>query len=148
VEAVGLWLAKRWGEYFAMLATSAGLPIEIYELAHKITFLSAGAFLVNVALVVYLVCAKRLFGVRGGHRAHEARLRSESIIETELSALAGGEDQLKLPAGPPGAAGPHEALGPHGAARSAQAAGPHGAASRLRQPGPPGERAQADGPAG
>ncbi len=88
VEAVGLWLAKRWGEYFAMVATSAGLPLEIYELAHKITYLRAGAFLLNVALVVYLVYAKRLFGVRGGGTAYEARLRSESIIGAELNALA------------------------------------------------------------
>jgi uncharacterized membrane protein (DUF2068 family) len=85
VEAVGLWLAKRWGEYFAMVATSAGLPLEIYELAHKITFLRVAAFVVNLALVVYLVYAKRLFGVRGGGKAYEARLRSESIIDTEAS---------------------------------------------------------------
>ena len=26
VEGVGLWLARRWGEYFAMVATSLGLP--------------------------------------------------------------------------------------------------------------------------
>ena len=32
VECVGLWLARRWGEYFAMVATSLGLPVEIYEL--------------------------------------------------------------------------------------------------------------------
>ncbi len=100
VEAVGLWLAKRWGEYFAMVATSAGLPIEIYELAHKITILRAGAFLVNVALVVYLVYAKRLFGVRGGGRAYEARLRSESIIDVELQALATAENP-DLASGPP-----------------------------------------------
>ena len=150
VEAVGLWLAKRWGEYFAMVATSAGLPIEIYELAHKITFLSAGAFLVNVALVVYLVCAKRLFGVRGGRRAYEARLRSESIIETELSALAGGKDQLKLPGGPGGTAGSAQAAGPRGAAGSAQAAGPHGTAGSAQAAGPHGTAgsAQAAGPRG
>jgi uncharacterized membrane protein (DUF2068 family) len=88
IEAVGLWLAKRWGEYFAMVATSAGLPLEIYELAHKITFLRVGAFLINVALVVYLVYAKRLFGIRGGGKAYEARLRGVSIIDTEQKALA------------------------------------------------------------
>ncbi len=88
IEAVGLWLAKRWGEYFAMVATSAGLPFEIYELWHKVTWLRAGAFVVNIALVAYLVYAKRLFGVRGGGKAYEQRLRSESIMATELDALA------------------------------------------------------------
>ena len=33
VEGVGLWLGQRWGEYFAMVATSIFLPLEIYELA-------------------------------------------------------------------------------------------------------------------
>ncbi len=29
IEGVGLWLGKRWGEYFAMVATSVFLPYEI-----------------------------------------------------------------------------------------------------------------------
>src|SRR5215471_15177690 len=31
VEAVGLWLGQRWGEYFAMIATSVFLPFEVWE---------------------------------------------------------------------------------------------------------------------
>ena len=104
-EAAGLWLAKRWGEYFAMVATSAGLPLEIYELAHKITMLRAGAFLLNVALVVYLVYAKRLFGVRGGAEAYEARLRSESIMEFAIEAHSRAEAQRPVPATSGGPAG-------------------------------------------
>ena len=73
-----------------MVATSIFLPYEIYDLTVKITFLRVGAFPVNVLLVVYLVRAKRLFGVRGGRRAYEARRRSESIIEVEQAALAAG----------------------------------------------------------
>jgi uncharacterized membrane protein (DUF2068 family) len=88
IEAVGLWLAKRWGEYFAMVATSAGLPFEIYELIDKITVLRLLAFAVNLVLVAYLIITKRLLGVRGGKKAYEARLRTEAIIETELAALA------------------------------------------------------------
>jgi uncharacterized membrane protein (DUF2068 family) len=88
VESVGLWLGKRWGEYFAMIATSAFLPYEIYDLTIKITWLRVGALIINLLLVVYLVWTKRLFGVRGGKRAYEARLRSESVIEVEQAALA------------------------------------------------------------
>jgi uncharacterized membrane protein (DUF2068 family) len=88
VEAVGLWLAKRWGEYFAMVATSIFLPYEVYELTVKITWLRVGALLINLLLVVYLVWSKRLFGVRGGKEAYEARLRTESFIEVEQAALA------------------------------------------------------------
>ena len=88
LEGVGLWLLKRWGEYFAMIATSIGLPFEIWDLSHKVTWLRMVAFLVNLGLVVYLVVTKRLFGVRGGKAAYEARLRSESLLDAEIAALA------------------------------------------------------------
>ena len=88
IEGVGLWLAKRWGEYFAMVATSLGLPYEIYDLSSKITVTRSLLFAVNLALVLYLVITKRLFGVRGGKRAYEARLRSESIMEAAIDAAA------------------------------------------------------------
>jgi uncharacterized membrane protein (DUF2068 family) len=79
-EGIGLWLLKRWGEYFAMIATSAGIPYEIYGLTSRITVLRVVALVINLALVLYLVLSKRLFGVRGGRHAYEARLRSESIL--------------------------------------------------------------------
>jgi uncharacterized membrane protein (DUF2068 family) len=90
-EAFGLWLGRRWGEYFAMVATSVFLPYEVYDLTVKITWLRVAAFMVNLLLVVYLVWTKRLFGVRGGWRAYDAQLRAESIIEVEqAAALAAG----------------------------------------------------------
>ena len=92
VEGVGLWLVKRWGEYFAMIVTSLGLPYEIYDLANKVTVLRVVAFVINLALVLYLVLTKRLFGVRGGKKAYEARLRSESILDAEMAALAAEQD--------------------------------------------------------
>jgi len=87
IEGVGLWLLKRWGEYFAMIVTSIGLPYEVYDLLHKVTPLRVVTFLINLALVLYLVLTKRLFGVRGGKHAYEARLRSESILAAEIAAL-------------------------------------------------------------
>jgi uncharacterized membrane protein (DUF2068 family) len=88
VEGVGLWLARRWGEYFAMVATSFGLPLEIYDLTRKVTALALVVFAINLALVLYLVITKRLFGVRGGKEAYDARLRSESVIEAAENAAA------------------------------------------------------------
>jgi uncharacterized membrane protein (DUF2068 family) len=88
VESVGLWLSKRWGEYFAMVATSIFLPYEVYDLTVKVTWLRVTALLINLLLVVYLVWAKRLFGARGGKKAYEGRLRSESVIQLEQAALA------------------------------------------------------------
>ena len=87
LEGVGLWLLKRWGEYVAVVGTSIFLPLEIYELIEKITWLRIGALIVNVFLVVYLVWTKRLFGVRGGHRAFEAERHSVSLLEVESAAL-------------------------------------------------------------
>jgi uncharacterized membrane protein (DUF2068 family) len=88
IEAAGLWLARRWGEYFAMIATSLGLPLEIYDLTRKVTVTALLLFAVNLALVLYLVITKRLFGVRGGKHAYDARLRSESVLEAAEQAAA------------------------------------------------------------
>ncbi len=87
-EGVGLWLGKRWGEYFAMVATSVFLPYEVYDLTVKVTWLRVGALVINLLLVAYLVWSKRLFGARGGKQAYAARLRTESFIEVEQAALA------------------------------------------------------------
>jgi uncharacterized membrane protein (DUF2068 family) len=80
VEGTGLWLARRWGEYFAMIVTSLGLPLEIYDLTRKVSALALVLLAVNLALVLYLILTKRLFGVRGGKEAYDARLRSESVL--------------------------------------------------------------------
>jgi len=88
VEGVGLWLLKRWGEYFAVVATSIFLPYEIYDLTVKFTVLRLLTFLVNLALVVYLVVSRRLFGVRGGKKAYEARRREDSILDAAEDAAA------------------------------------------------------------
>ncbi|MEU0502956.1 DUF2127 domain-containing protein [Nocardia sp. NPDC004278] len=88
IEAVGLWLVKRWGEYFAVIATSIFLPLEIYELTEKITVLRIGALLINIAAVVWLVYSKRLFGLRGGGAAYHAEHSTESLLSVERAALA------------------------------------------------------------
>jgi uncharacterized membrane protein (DUF2068 family) len=86
VEGVGLWMLKRWGEYFAVVATSLFLPLEVYELTEKVTALRLGAFLLNLVAVAYLLLSKRLFGLRGGYQAYEASLHEASLLEVEHSA--------------------------------------------------------------
>jgi uncharacterized membrane protein (DUF2068 family) len=120
IEGVGLWLGKRWGEYFAMVATSVGLPYEVYDLTAKITVTRVLFFAINLALVLYLVITKRLFGVRGGKRAYEARLRSESILQTAIDAAAAGH------AAGPGGSGPAADAGTVAPAEPARAAEPAG----------------------
>lgn len=86
IEAVGLWLGKRWGEYFAVVATSAFLPLEIYELTERVTVLRAGALVINIAAVVWLVWSKRLFGVHGGVAAYRAERESDSVLTVRRAA--------------------------------------------------------------
>ena len=86
---MGLWSLRRWGEYLAVVATSIFLPLEVYELTEKITWLRVLAFVVNLALVAYLVVSKRLFGVRGGFAAYEAERASQSLLEVETSGQHG-----------------------------------------------------------
>ncbi len=88
LESVGLWLGRRWGEYFALVATSVFVPYEVYDLTVKVTWLRLLAFAINLFLVGYLIWTKRLLGARGGKPALDAKLRSESVIEVEQAALA------------------------------------------------------------
>ncbi len=71
VEAWGLWRERAWAEYLTVIATSALIPLEIYELTVRITPLKIAGLVVNVAIVAWLVWAKRLFGVRGGRHRRE-----------------------------------------------------------------------------
>jgi uncharacterized membrane protein (DUF2068 family) len=85
VEGVGLWSLQRWGEYVAVVGTTAFIPLEVYELTEKISWLKIVVLAVNVAAVLYLLLAKRLFGIRGGGRAYEEQLHEVSLLEVETS---------------------------------------------------------------
>lgn len=88
IEAVGLWLMHRWGEYFAVIATSVFLPLEIYELTEKITALRAFALVVNIVAVVWLLWSKRLFGLNGGGKAYREDHEAESLLSVESTAAS------------------------------------------------------------
>jgi uncharacterized membrane protein (DUF2068 family) len=89
IEGVGLWLLARWGEYFAVVATSIFLPLEVYDLATKgVTFTRCAAFVINVAAVLYLLISKRLFGIRGGRKAYDDERRGEQLLDVERAATA------------------------------------------------------------
>jgi uncharacterized membrane protein (DUF2068 family) len=87
IEAVGLWLMRRWGEYFAVIATSVFLPLEIYELTEKVTALRLFALLVNVVAVIWLLWSKRLFGLNGGAKAYREDHETESLLSVERAGL-------------------------------------------------------------
>jgi uncharacterized membrane protein (DUF2068 family) len=65
-------MGKRWAEYLTLIVTASFLPLEVYELSERFSVLKVITFVINVAVVVYLLYAKRLFGLRGGAAAEEA----------------------------------------------------------------------------
>ncbi|MBM9467041.1 DUF2127 domain-containing protein [Nakamurella leprariae] len=92
VEAYGLWSMRRWGEYFSVVATSVFLPLEIHEIAEKVTVLRVLLLVVNVLAIVWLIWSKRLFGVRGGGRAAAAEHSAASLLTVERAAVLAERD--------------------------------------------------------
>jgi uncharacterized membrane protein (DUF2068 family) len=77
-EAVGLWLQKRWAEYLTFVATIVFIPYEVYELMRTVSPFKVVALIINVAIAVYLLLAKRLFGLRGGGAAEQRERERDS----------------------------------------------------------------------
>jgi uncharacterized membrane protein (DUF2068 family) len=80
IEAWGLWHERRWAEYLTVVATAGLLPLEIHELTERVTVLRLLALVVNVAVLVWLVWAKHLFGLRGGRSSEPAGPDWESLL--------------------------------------------------------------------
>ena len=92
IEAVGLWLARRWAEYLTLVETAVFVPYEIYELTKSVSWLKILALIVNLLIVAYLLVAKRLFGIRGGGAAERAERAEDSgwaAIERATPGFAG-----------------------------------------------------------
>ncbi|HRA41261.1 MAG TPA: phosphoribosylanthranilate isomerase [Pyrinomonadaceae bacterium] len=54
-EGIGLWLQKRWAEYLTAFATALLIPIELYELYERFTWVRIAILGLNVFIVWYLV---------------------------------------------------------------------------------------------
>ena len=54
-EGIGLFLRKRWAEYFTIFVTGSLIPIEIYELAKKFSATKVIVLAINALVVIYLV---------------------------------------------------------------------------------------------
>jgi len=59
VEGIGLWMRKRWAEYFTTIVTASLIPFEVYELFRGVSIGKVAAVAINVAIVVYLICVLR-----------------------------------------------------------------------------------------
>ena len=54
-EGVGLFLGKRWAEYFTIIATTSLIQVEVYELVKRVSSSRLVVLLLNLVVVVYLV---------------------------------------------------------------------------------------------
>jgi uncharacterized membrane protein (DUF2068 family) len=123
VEAIGLWLGRRWAEYLTFVATVVFVPYEIYELTKSLTALKILTLVINLAIVVYLLVSKRLFGLRGGGRAE----RAEYDADVGWPAIERATPEpFPAPAPAHGPAAPGDPAAPGGAAAPPRPAAPGG----------------------
>ena len=58
-EGTGLLLRKHWAEYFTIIVTGSAIPLEIYELIRRATYVKGIVLALNVAIVAYLAMTVR-----------------------------------------------------------------------------------------
>jgi uncharacterized membrane protein (DUF2068 family) len=54
-EGTGLALRKHWAEYFTIIVTASFLPLEILELAKRVTAIKIVVMAINLAILGYLI---------------------------------------------------------------------------------------------
>jgi len=54
-EGIGLWLVKRWAEWFSVIITTSLVPVEVYEIYRHPSPVRILVLIVNIAVVGYLV---------------------------------------------------------------------------------------------
>src|ERR1700719_1518769 len=54
-EGIGLWLMKRWAEWFTIIITSSLVPVEVYELCRDTSATKILVLVIHVAVVIYLL---------------------------------------------------------------------------------------------
>jgi|ERR1700680_5145512 uncharacterized membrane protein (DUF2068 family) len=54
-EGIGLWLLKRWAEWFTVIITGSLVPIELYQIYLHPSLMKVLVLIINIAVVGYLV---------------------------------------------------------------------------------------------
>ncbi len=54
VESYGLWKARAWAEWIALVSGALYLPLEIHEIMRRANFLHISLLVVNLAIVLYM----------------------------------------------------------------------------------------------
>ena len=59
-EGIGLWLLKRWAEWFTVISTGLLVPVEVYEIFRHPSAGKILVLIINIAVVGYLVYQIRI----------------------------------------------------------------------------------------
>ena len=62
-EGIGLWLVKRWAEWFSVIITTSLVPVELYEIYRHPSVIKCLVLVLNIAVVGYL-----LYRIRNEHQ--------------------------------------------------------------------------------
>ena len=54
IEGIGLWMQRRWAEWLTTIITASLIPLEVWELIHKVSFGASVVLVANILIVVYL----------------------------------------------------------------------------------------------
>ena len=54
-EGYGLWFERRWAEWLGVVSGGIYVPVEVYELWHKPSWIKAATLALNMTVVLYLV---------------------------------------------------------------------------------------------
>ncbi|MGA8621157.1 MAG: DUF2127 domain-containing protein [Candidatus Sulfotelmatobacter sp.] len=54
-EGIGLWMMKRWAEWFTVIITGSLIPIEVYAISRDPTPIKVLLLIINIAVVGYLL---------------------------------------------------------------------------------------------
>jgi len=70
VEAYGLWRARAWAEWFALISGAAYIPFEVTEMIRRPTPIHAIILIVNIVIVAYMAYLRMEARVRRQREAH------------------------------------------------------------------------------
>ena len=70
-EAYGLWRARAWAEWFALISGCLYLPLEIFELLKHANLFKWSVLAINLMVVIYIALIRM--------ESHRARVRAERI---------------------------------------------------------------------
>ncbi len=91
-EGVGLWLQKRWAEFLTAIATGLLIPLEIYEIYEKFTWVRVAILILNLFIVWYLVTRLK-DEKRESASGHSGHSKSETL-RVKICGITNPEDAL------------------------------------------------------